>query len=607
MTQPSNAIGTREVSLAWMSVLALLIGIATGFGAVLFRGLIGLIHNLAFLGEWSFVYDANEFTPPSPWGAFIILVPVAGAVVVTFLVKNFAPEAKGHGVPEVMDAVYYRAGFIRPVVVVIKSLASAISIGTGAAVGREGPIVQIGSAIASTVAGVNRLVPWQRITLVAAGAGGGIAATFNTPLGAVLFSVELMMPEVSVRTFMPVAIATGTATFIGRMYLGDQPAFLLPQMLHGLEPTAVSLTAFTLLGGVVGFAALAYVRGVYFAEDFLERTIRNDYLRHMTGMAILGTLFYGLMLTLGHYHVQGVGYSTIQAILDNDLAIGGILLLLFAAKLFSTSITLGSGASGGIFSPALFLGATLGGAFGAFYSAGFAGTGSAIPTFAMVGMAAMVGSATGAAMTAVVMIFEMTRDYDIVLPMILAVAMAQGIRRSFSQDNIYTLKLSRRGIHIPTTLHSHMFLVKRAGDIMNHDFCVAPVDLSLGELKSRLESHPARGGLIVLQRGRRIAGVVEAGEILKLIGTTAPEALSVSSLSHRRFTLSRKSDVMFDVIKRMARRNSRIAIVVRENRPVPRVDDVLGYISNDDIAESVAESLAFRAPAREAADRPDAT
>lgn len=583
-----------EISLARLSVLALIIGVATGYGAVAFRGLIGLIHNFAFLGIWSWNYDANVFTEPSPLGAFIILVPVAGAVIVTFLVKNFAPEARGHGVPEVMNAVYHHGGYIRPIVVVVKSLASAISIGTGAAVGREGPIVQIGSAIASTIGGWSRLVPWQRITLVAAGAGGGIAATFNTPLGAVLFSVELMMPEVSVRTFMPVAIATGTATYIGNMYFGDQPAFLLPVTLHGLDPSLLSLAAFTLLGAFTGVAAALYVYSIYWMEDRFEGLIKNEYLRHMLGMAILGCLFYSLLLTLGHYHVEGVGYSTIQAIMDSKLTLGALLLLLFAAKLFATSITLGSGASGGVFSPALFLGATLGGAFGAFYGVWVPSEANAIPTFAMVGMAAMVASSTGAAMTAIVMIFEMTREYDIVLPMILAVAMAQGVRRYIMQDNIYTLKLSRRGIHIPTTLHSHMFLVKRARNVMNGILSVYPANMGLKEFSTETGGQSLLVDHVVITRGQRIAGLVSVREVERLMGKTEASELTLGDLSDHHFTIAREKDVMFDVIKRMSRRGNKLALVVKANTGIPRADDLLGYITNDDIAESVAESLAFR-------------
>src|ERR1700758_1150411 len=220
-----------RLGLVRLSLLAIVVGLITGLGAVIFRDLIGLIHNIGFLGVFSFDYEANVFTPPSPWGALIILVPVAGGQIVTFLITKFAPEARGHGVPEVMDAIYYGRGIIRPVVAVAKSLASALSIGTGAAVGREGPIIQIGAALGSTLRPTIRLGPWQRIPSVAAGAGPGLAAPSNRPRGGVMFAIELMMPELSARTFLPVALATGTATFVGRMFFGLHPAFEVPAVL----------------------------------------------------------------------------------------------------------------------------------------------------------------------------------------------------------------------------------------------------------------------------------------------------------------------------------------------------------------------------------------
>ncbi len=341
-----------KLGLARLSLLAIVVGVITGFGAVIFRALIGLIHNVAFLGSLSFAYDSSVFTPPSPWGAFIIIVPVIGGLIVTFLITNFAPEARGHGVPEVMDAIYYKDGMIRPVVAVIKSLASALSIGTGAAVGREGPIIQIGSAIGSTLGQVVRMAPWQRITLVAAGAGAGIAATFNTPIGGVMFAIELMMPELSARTFLPVALATGAATFIGRIFFGIYPAFAIPNgLLASQVPASLdALLLYALLGALIGLAAAAFIRGLSFAEDIFER-IKNPYLRNVVGMLLIGVLIYALLVGAGHYYVEGVGYSTIQAILTGDLSLPALLLLLFAAKLVATSVSLGSGASGGIFSP----------------------------------------------------------------------------------------------------------------------------------------------------------------------------------------------------------------------------------------------------------------
>src|SRR6202167_5225247 len=263
----------QQRGLVFLSCLALITGLITGFGAIFFRGLIAAIHNLFFLGTFSVHYDANIFTPAGPWGALIILAPVIGGLVVTALVTNFAPEARGHGVPEVMDAVYYKEGVIRPIVAAVKSLASAFSIGSGAAVGREGPIIQIGASLGSSIGQLLRLEPWQRITLVAAGAGAGIAATFNTPIGGVMFAIELMMPEVSVRTFLPVALATGTATFVGNWFFGPQPTFMVQQLLpmSANASAAITLCLYALLGAITGIAAAGLVRGLHLAEDIFDK------------------------------------------------------------------------------------------------------------------------------------------------------------------------------------------------------------------------------------------------------------------------------------------------------------------------------------------------
>ena len=268
----------------------MVVGAVAALAAVVFRGLIALFHNLLFLGQWSVVYDANVHTPASPWGPLVILVPVLGAAGVAFLVGNFAPEAKGHGVPEVIDAIYYKRGVVRPVVAVIKSLASALSIGSGGSVGREGPIIQIGASFASTLGQVLRVPVWQRITLIAAGAGAGIAATFNTPIGGVLFAVEIMLHEVSARTLVPVTIATATAAYIGQLVFGSQPSFVIPALetpyFHLTQP--VVLLLYPGLGVLAGLASVAYIRSLYAFEDFFDKPDRGELLhppsaRHVPG------------------------------------------------------------------------------------------------------------------------------------------------------------------------------------------------------------------------------------------------------------------------------------------------------------------------------------
>jgi chloride channel protein, CIC family len=580
----------RPVGLVRLSLLALVVGIITGFGAVGFRDLIGLIHNVMFLGQLAVRYDANLFTPASLWGPFVILVPVIGAVGVTFLVTKFAPEAKGHGVPEVMDAIYYKGGIIRPVVAVVKSLASALAIGSGAAVGREGPIIQIGSALGSTLGQIVRMPGGQRITLVAAGAGAGIAATFNTPIGGVMFAIELMMPEVSVRTFLPVAISTGTATFIGRFFLGQQPAFAVPPLppLSVDASSAVMLCLYALLGAVTGLAASGFIRGLHLLEDLFDK-IEGRYIRHIFGMLLVGLLMYGLMQRFGHYYVEGVGYATVQAILLGQLSGAGLLALLFFCKLLATSLSLGSGSSGGIFSPSLFMGATVGGAFAALLSALPLPFAISIPSFAMVGMGAMVGGGTGAVMTAVTMIFEMTRDYDIVMPMILAVAMSVGVRRLLSRENIYTLKLYRRGHVIPKALHANMFLVRRAKEVMDTDVVVVPAEMGFESFLAQPD-HRGRMRHVVVSDGPHICGVLRVNTALRRVTQSAQADVKMRDIASRNFTVVRENDIVFDVIQRMWRKHAIMALVV-PGKGVPRPANVAGVITKEHVADSVANSV----------------
>ena len=578
------------IGLVYLSLLAIAVGVVTGLGAVVFRDLIGLIHNLLFLGEFAVRYEANLFTPASPWGAFVILVPVIGAVCVTFLVTKVAPEARGHGVPEVMDAIYYKRGVIRPIVAAVKSIASAVAIGSGAAVGREGPIIQIGSALGSTVGQLVRMLPGQRITLVAAGAGAGIAATFNTPIGGVMFAIELMMPEVSVRTFLPVAISTGTATFVGRIFFGQQPAFAVPAIasLNVDAGAAILLCLYALLGVIAGLAATCFIRGLQLVEDQFSR-IKGPYVRHMLGMLTLGILIYVLHERLGHYYVEGVGYATVQAILFGQISAAGLLALLFACKLFATSVSLGSGSSGGIFSPSLFMGATVGGAFAAALASLHLPLEINATAFAMVGMGAMVGGATGAAMTAVTMVFEMTRDYDIVLPLILAVALSVGVRRLLCRENIYTLKLVRRGHFVPKALHANMFLVQRAKETMDTDVVVLPAETSFDAFLRRPE-HRGRMRHVLVTRGDRILGVFRVNTGLRHGLEGVQTGITLGDVARRNFTVAREDDIMFDVIQRIWRRQAVMAVVVR-GAGVPRSGDVVGVITKEHVADSVADSV----------------
>jgi CIC family chloride channel protein len=343
----------------------------------------------------------------------------------------------------------------------------------------------------------------------------------------------------------------------------------------------------------MGVAAAAYTRGLYALEDQFDR-IPNSYVRHCLGMVLVGLLMYGLYRGFGHYYVEGVGYATIQAILTGQLSFAGLLAFLFVCKLAATSLSLGSGSSGGIFSPSLFMGATLGAAFAGFILLIAPGIPVDLPAFAMVGMGAMVGGATGAAMTAVTMIFEMTRDYGIVLPMILAVAVALGVRRLLSRENIYTLKLARRGHIIPKALQANMFLVRKARDVMERKVLVVPADLGINAFLLQPD-HGSGMQHIVVAKGDRIHGVVRINTALRHGIAEAGADIAFGDVATRDFTLAREDDVAFDVIKRMWRHHAVMAVVVRSaaggRYRLPRPSDVLGVISKEHVADAVAGSI----------------
>ena len=462
--QPTSPRSAREPNeIAWWTLVlcALAVGVISGFGAVVFRAMIAGFHNLLFLGRWSLDYEANIHTAPSPMGAWIILAPPLGAIGVAFLVKTFAPEAKGHGVPEVIDAIYHKDGRIRPIVAVIKSVASALSIGSGGSVGREGPIIQVGAAFGSTLGQWIAMPARQRALLIAAGAGGGIAATFNTPIGGIAFALELMMPAVNSLNLLCVALATVTATYIGRAFFGVMPSFDVPTLSlitsHGQLVWVLAI--FVVFGLLIGVLAWLLTRGIYLFEDVFNAIPGNYYSRHVSGMLLVGVIMFGFMALSqrvfgepNHYYVEGVGYATIMDVLLGDLTSPPFLLALVAAKLLVTCLTLGSGASGGVFSPSMFLGATLGGAFGSLLLHFMPDAPMTPAHFAYAGMAGMVGGATGAVLTGIIMVFEMTRDYTVIMPVIVTVAIAAAVRHGMSPATIYTMKLVRRGEVVPEGL-----------------------------------------------------------------------------------------------------------------------------------------------------------
>jgi CIC family chloride channel protein len=398
-----------------------------------------------------------------------------------------------------MDAIYYNQGRIRPRVAVIKSLASAISIGSGGSVGREGPIVQIGSAFGSTLGALFPMPTRDRVTLIAAGAGAGIAATFNAPLGGIVFAVELLLVSVNARNLLLVTIATVVATRIGHLLLGTEPSFYIPTLetpdFQLARPLA--LTVFLVLGGLMGLLSVAFIRGLYWMEDVFEAMPGNYYTRHALGMLCVGVMMLLLARHAGHYYVEGVGYATVMDILRGSLNSPWFLLLLLALKLLATFLSLGSGASGGVFSPALFMGTAGGAAFGYLCQWLAPGLDIAIPTYAIAGRAAAIGGSTGAVLTGIIMLFEMTKDHSIMLPLVITCAVAYAVRKGIMRESIYTMKLRARRHPVPEGLHASVLTSVRIGDLMEKNLAVV----------SRGGDVPAGAAIVVYTENSAIAEV----------------------------------------------------------------------------------------------------
>lgn len=421
-------------------VLALLIGIGAGLGAIAFRWLVrGFTLLLSGSPDYSATGGAAHPWLPAlgPW--FVLLAPVVAGLVYGPLVQRFAPEARGHGVPEVMYAVAERGGRIPAQVSLVKALASALCIGSGGSVGREGPIVQIGSALGSAFGGRLRLPPARLRVLVACGAAGGIAATFNAPLTGPFFAMELILSSFSVESFAAVVVASVTASVIGRSVLGDEAFLQLPDLELA---DAREYLLIVLLGVVVGAVGVGFSRVLYLVEDLCDRVWRGpEWLRPAAGGLLLGAL----LLVLPEMY--GVGYPVLQNAVGGRCAVG-FLVLLLVGKMLATSLTIGIGGSGGVFAPSLFVGGTAGAVFGAVVHGLAPGATASPGVYALLGMGAAFAGAARAPITAVIVLFELTGEYSLILPLMAAVVIATLVGRGLSTGTIYTLKLRRRGVDL---------------------------------------------------------------------------------------------------------------------------------------------------------------
>lgn len=493
----------------FLLVLAALIGVAGGYGAILFRYLIILVNRAAFPDG----IGLDQLSTTS-W-FWVVLPPAVGGLVVGPLVYFLAREAKGHGVPEVMDACANLGGRIRPRVAAVKILASAVSIGTGGSVGREGPIVQIGSAVGSSAGQLFGITGERLKVLVATGAAAGIAATFNAPIAGVLFAIEIILGRGTVRTFSPLVVGSVIATVVARHHLGNFPAFHVAP--HDLV-SPLELPLYVLLGTVAAAVGVAFIKGLYSLEDLWERVPLPSWSKAVFGGAVVGSVAIWLP------HIMGVGYEHIEKVLNwdknalpLDMGFLGFLLLLVAAKIFATGTTIGSGGSGGIFAPSLFIGASLGGAFGLLANTLLPADLVASPSaYALVAMGAVVAATTHAPLTAILIVFELTDRHTIILPLMLSCILSHFIATRLSRESIYTLKLVRRGSRFAAGTEVEIMTGTQVSALTHPAKEVLGPSTPLPEIVDRVLS----GGHIqqyVTEPGGRLLGVVTMDDVTAVI------------------------------------------------------------------------------------------
>ena len=487
-------------------ILGAAVGIISGLVAVGFRLLI-----LAF--SILFVLVPQNI---GLLGWFII--PVAGGLVVGFIVQKYAPEARGHGVPELMDAYALRGGRIRMRVPLLKSLVSAVCIGSGGSCGREGPIAQIGGGVGSAIARELNLNIRMTKTLVVCGVSSGIAASFNAPLGGTLFGIEIIAGGLVGFSIIPVILSSVVATALANAILGNQPSFQAP--LFALN-NYFELGFYLILGLLFGLISVAWTRGFYGIEDFLERLKASRYILPAIGGLLVGGLavsvifleqafsYSGLFKPEEPYFPanMGVGYAFMDAALLGSLPLA-VLLAFGIMKALSTSFTLGSGGSGGVFAPTLYIGTALGGAFGLACSMIFP---TVIPepmAFGMVGMAALFAGSGRAPITCIVMVMEMTNDYSMILPLMIAVSTSFLVSSSIEEESIYSLKLSRRGVKLRRGFYIGALKEIEAGQVMTKTPTILAPDMTKTEVLKIVDETQHTKFPVVDKEGRIVGTLI---------------------------------------------------------------------------------------------------
>ena len=571
-TDPSFRLGL-------ISFLAVGIGLLAGVIAYLLYDLIALISNIVFYQRISiqFVGLRNHTL-----GFWVIIVPAIGGLIVGLMSKYGSRKIRGHGIPEAMEAVLVNRSRIEPKVAILKPVSAAIAIGTGGPFGAEGPIIQTGGAVGSLIGQIVHTTAAERKVLLACGAAAGMAATFSTPIAGVILAIELLLFEFKSRSFIPLVIASTLSTSVHLLLMGRGPMFTVGQVDFGI-PRA--LPFYVVLGIVCGFAAVGFTKLLYWVEDQFDKLPIDD----MWWPAI-GALFLGV---IGFFvpRVLGVGYDTISDILANRL-LWQMLLLIVIFKSLALVVSLGSGTSGGLLAPMFMASAALGGLFATGANHLIPGLALAPGAFALVAMGAVFGAASRATFTFIIFAFEITRDYNSVLPLMLVAVIADAIAlRLQGNVSIMTEKLTRRGLRIHTDFEPDVLRRAAVSETMARDVVAVPSSMTISELANRIaENDPVftrRQALPIVNDRNELVGLITRGDLLRGLENDHSGNMTVLEAGSSPAVTAFSDESLYDAASRMLRRNIGRLVVVDRLQPT----NIVGYVGRSEILAARIKTL----------------
>jgi CIC family chloride channel protein len=549
---------TRDRRILLLSLMAVIIGALSAVVAKILVILIAIFTNITFYQRFStdFVSPANNHLGP-----LVILAPVVGGLIIGIMAYYGSEKIRGHGIPEALEAILFGRSRMEAKVAVLKPLSSAISIGTGGPFGAEGPIIMNGGAIGSLFAQMFHLSAAERKTLLVAGASGGMAAIFNSPVAAVLLAVELLLFEWRPRSFIPVAIASAVAAVLRVPLLGSGAIF--PTQLHS-PLGAKGLTIAFIVGISAGLASGLLTTLVYACEDLFTKIPV-----HWMWWPAIGGLFVGVGGWLDP-RVLGVGYDTIHSLLRGEL-IGLTVLGLLIGKALVWSLSLGSGTSGGVLAPLLIMGGALGAIEARFIPMGDAGL------WAMICMAAMMGGTMRSPLTAMIFTLELTHDLDVLPALLISCIAAHAVTVLLLRRSILTEKVARRGFHVTREYSVDPLAVLRVGEVMDQHPPTIAATMKVTDLSDRIARHDpkliGRQGTLIVDADSNLAGIITRGDLVRAL-EQLPESATVLEAGTRNLLTAYTDEILHDAVARMVRNDiGRLPVVDRHN---PR--KVVGYL-----------------------------